>query len=154
MSRRRILSIAILAVILLVAAAGAFLFRARRQTARPEPNIDNLRQVLEKSAGEQLGAPLLSNSTIAIDVPQAKIDSELARIDSLARALGGAAIRSTDDQGNTKLLIQLPPGHAAQFTAQVTGRNTPREEEKQSDSTELIDILLRPKLSGTAASSP
>lgn len=115
----------------------------QRQPA-PEANISGLKNVLEKSAEEQLPAPAMTDGALSLPVPPTERAEEAERINQLAMELGGGCLHTDLPNGEVSLMIQVPARAEKIFRSRLLGK--PLSEIKvdpAEDSQVWIDITLR-----------
>ncbi len=127
---------------------GIFLFAPSRTTQEIEPNIDALKQMLERRAEEALPLPSVSDDRIVLFTTPARFDSEVERVVGIATDLGGTALRS----GEEEVLAQVPIENVPEFRARVTGTEPRGSDANQraGEATQLIVVHLRQRASGAS----
>jgi len=140
--------IAMIFSVLLVSAAAFLRLRAPARSG-PAPNIDALKDVLERSASNSLPAPDVMNGKLTILVAKESVASETERIIRLASQAGGTAFKSTAS-GDPEVLASIPAGQAARFVEAATGKTNPVTVPADPAAKELFDVVIM----SSAISSP
>jgi hypothetical protein len=143
-----ILATLVLAVVLGVVFAGLLLVRSPAPRQEAAPNIDGLKDVLERSARASLAAPDVTNAKLTVFAPKEAVEGETERIVRLASEAGGTAIRNTKG-GEPEVLASIPDAQTGKFIRAVTGKagGIPGS----SGGQELIDIVITSSAISTPA---
>jgi len=134
--------------VLLVSAAAFLRLRAPAPSG-PAPNIEALKDVLERSARASLPAPDVTNEKLTILVAKEAVAGETEKIIRLASEAGGTAFKSTTS-GDPEVLASIPAGQAARFVEAATGKASPIIVPADPAAKELIDV----EIMSSAISSP
>jgi hypothetical protein len=94
----------------------------RQASNETVPNIDALKNVLQKSAEATLPAPNVANERIELHKPAPESAGELERVMKIVTETNGTGIRTTDVTGNPMVLAHIPGERVEQFRSRVTGR--------------------------------
>jgi hypothetical protein len=129
------------AVIAVLIVCGIFLFAPSKTADRSEPNIDALKQILERSAEVALPLPSVSDDRIVLHAEPSRFDSEIERVIGVATDLGGTALQGAEDE----VLAQIPIEKVPEFFARVTRKEAPVSGTNQAggEATQLIVVNLK-----------
>ena len=124
----------------LLIVCGIFLFVPSKSDKRIEPNIDALKEMLERRAEEAFPLPTVSDDRIEMHIKPDHFDSEVGRVLGIAADLGGTALQSGQDE----VLAQVPTENVLEFRARVTGRELRNSDAKEmaGEVTQLIVVHL------------
>ena len=125
---------------LVLVVCGIFFFAPSRSVKRIEPNIDALKQILERRAEEAFPLPSVTDDRIVLHIKPDDFDSEVARVLGIATDLGGTALQS----GEEDVLAQVPTEKVPEFRARVTGKELQKSDvkEKAGEVTQWIVVHL------------
>jgi hypothetical protein len=130
----------LLAAALLLAAC--LCFSCKRRDDRL-PNIDGLKDALQKSAETSIPAPTITSGKIALHVAGNKVPAEEERIINLATALDGTAVRSSGGGAASNILVRIPGKNADAFREQATGKPA-QPADSTTEENQIIEISINP----------
>jgi hypothetical protein len=96
-------------------------FESWRRPA-PEPDVSQLRGLLERTAQAGLPAPTaLTPEPLELTVPPARLAARAEKITRQAQELGGSATEGLPVEGEKHLFVELPAGRGEAFRQLVAG---------------------------------
>ena len=131
-----------LPVLLLLMAAFSLAACERKEEAAP--NIDALKDILVRSAEEKLGSETVTDDRVVLVVPRETRQARAEEISTIATEIGGAALRSDQEDGSIHLLIQLPAGTATEFLNRI-GKARPAGTAPGEEAVWLDVLLAEPE---------
>jgi hypothetical protein len=109
---------------------------------KPAPPIDQLTEALQHTADQAITAPSLANEQIILSASNGQIDTQAARVLSIASAVGGAGIRSLNAQGQTSILATIPVNNTDAFKTAIQHEDVLVNPQKPANDTTLIEVLI------------
>lgn len=107
-----------------------------------QPNIDSLREALQRTATFALPSPSLVNRRFAIAVPADKIQEKASEIASIGGELKGTVLPTPTSNSGASLLISLPGNRVVEFATRALGQSLPPEDEL--DRPVLVEVTITP----------
>ncbi len=115
----------------------------RRPPNPPLPNVDALRESLQRTASAAFPSPTLVNRHFALAVKDDEISVKASEISRIASELKGTVLAGPASSSGASLLIRLPGNQVAEFATRALGKALPFEE--SSDVPVLVEVVLSPK---------